>query len=744
MSYKLRYCVFILATFTGHVVSKITITSSPQLGVDTVCDNQDVTLMCHTDQITDNMITWYWFDQSQHGDAITVVARMTGLAYTCVVSDKDGQQLENSSIIVVANGAPPLVDGYNFNPYILIYEGSNLTLVTEISSDLPLSSGYPKWIIDGNLPLPSTAVVDNYTTDGVLYSRLSLYELSFEDDSGNYTNIVSNQCGTSSVSVYIDVRKAPIVCNNSGSVVVPQKNIMTVKGESVVLHCLFKGNLKILWPSMSSYWMIGPHDQHTEATYIMDNSTDPYRIAVYQTCLSEDGSCCNFTNQLNIVKVSLGLHNTVLTCGEVLDEVVNTHAASMMVFDFPTVVKTSDRNIKAHINDSKTLQCQFSASTVKDVTIVVWTKDEVAISSSDHYEIRAFTKPAIEDLIISELTVNNINATDKGRYTCYCYYNGELVVSSKPVVSEQRSFRLYFKTRNKFPFAYVAVGIATVLLFILGLASVLVVYIKYHHRWHKGTSAEKVHLMEEEQDTGGNGNYGINGVKNGVYVKEELNDPNRGAASANRSTKDGQMRPVLDHVSLNFNSSHATGPSCPVSQESDSEDDVDRQLLELKQSLLLSNPTACTSSASIHPNHTEGCQVSSIVCVTVHSILPHPMTVSHAPDKLDTQENDSDEIDDEIQSKHFSNDVLASMAKHWFDFGLKLGIDEIYLNNIMPTTTKKFFTNMLQKWWHRTDAVARTWNKVVSALDAVKLSGLAKRVYDRRIKQADNFVDDDM
>ena len=102
------------------------------------------------------------------------------------------------------------------------------------------------------------------------------------------------------------------------------------------------------------------------------------------------------------------------------------------------------------------------------------------------------------------------------------------------------------------------------------------------------------------------------------------------------------------------------------------------------------------------------------------------------------------EIDDEIQSKHFSNDVLASMAKHWFDFGLKLGIDEIYLNNIMPTTTKKFFTNMLQKWWHRTDAVARTWNKVVSALDAVKLSGLAKRVYDRRIKQADNFVDDDM
>jgi len=42
------------------------ILSFPQLGVDTVCDNQDVTLMCHTDQTTGNMITWYWSNQSQH------------------------------------------------------------------------------------------------------------------------------------------------------------------------------------------------------------------------------------------------------------------------------------------------------------------------------------------------------------------------------------------------------------------------------------------------------------------------------------------------------------------------------------------------------------------------------------------------------------------------------------------------------------------------------------------------------
>ena len=103
-------------------------------------------------------------------------------------------------------GSPPHVGKYNFNPYILKYKGSKLILVTEIFSDLPLSSDDIKWV-GFHRPLPSTAVVDNYTTDGVLYSRLSLYELSFEDDTDNYTNIVSNQCGTSSVSVYIDVRK---------------------------------------------------------------------------------------------------------------------------------------------------------------------------------------------------------------------------------------------------------------------------------------------------------------------------------------------------------------------------------------------------------------------------------------------------------------------------------------------------------------------------------------------------------
>ena len=130
-------------------------------------------------------------------------------------------------------------------------------------------------------------------------------------------------------SCYIVYLPAPIVCNNSGSVAVPQKNVMTVEGESIKLRCLFKGNLKVLWPSITSYWIIRSIDIHAKPTYILDNSTNHYQIAVYQTCLSEDGSCCNFTNQLNIKNVPLQLHNTTLTCGEVLDDVSSSHPSTL-------------------------------------------------------------------------------------------------------------------------------------------------------------------------------------------------------------------------------------------------------------------------------------------------------------------------------------------------------------------------------------------------------------------------------
>ena len=68
-----------------------------------MCDNQDVTLMCHTDQTTGNMITWDWYNHSQHGDSITVVATMTGVVYTCVAYE-ERQEVGRATFTVKADG----------------------------------------------------------------------------------------------------------------------------------------------------------------------------------------------------------------------------------------------------------------------------------------------------------------------------------------------------------------------------------------------------------------------------------------------------------------------------------------------------------------------------------------------------------------------------------------------------------------------------------------------------------------
>jgi len=115
------------------------------------------------------------------------------------------------------------------------------------------------------------------------------------------------------------------------------------------------------------------------------------------------------------------------------------------VFDVPSVVKSSDSSITAHINDSKALQCQFNAPTLQGVTIVVWMKGDMSIVSSEHYTIVTSSKPGHDSLLVSQLTINSITSADQGRYSCYCYYNTSLVKSSKQITSNEKTFRVYLK-----------------------------------------------------------------------------------------------------------------------------------------------------------------------------------------------------------------------------------------------------------------------------------------------------------
>ena len=137
---------------------------------------------------------------------------------------------------------------------------------------------------------------------------------------------------------------APIVCKDSGDVAVPLHDVIrTVEGDSIQISCLFKGNLAVLNDILTSYWtIVSPPDQKFNVSQITvtDNSTDPYYIAVYQTCLTRDGSCCNFTNQLIIENIPLSLNNHMLTCMESL--IIVHHEEPVVYTNSTTISKLID------------------------------------------------------------------------------------------------------------------------------------------------------------------------------------------------------------------------------------------------------------------------------------------------------------------------------------------------------------------------------------------------------------------
>ena len=85
------------------------------------------------------------------------------------------------------------------------------------------------------------------------------------------------------------------------------------------------------------------------------------------------------------------------------------------------------------------LQCQFNASTLPEVTIVVWKRNNIPLSNSSLYNINIYT-PEHEEQVVTTLTINSSDYY--GTYTCYCYYNSNLVTSSKSVISNQNSLTL--------------------------------------------------------------------------------------------------------------------------------------------------------------------------------------------------------------------------------------------------------------------------------------------------------------
>ena len=114
--------MIIIQDCTVHTATAMnigTIASSPRMGVGSLCrhryitpgylgfinlwcQNDCVTLTCNTDQ-PEAKIAWHWSNKSEQGDTITVVADVTKMVCTCIVSD-DGKDIGQANVTVIANG----------------------------------------------------------------------------------------------------------------------------------------------------------------------------------------------------------------------------------------------------------------------------------------------------------------------------------------------------------------------------------------------------------------------------------------------------------------------------------------------------------------------------------------------------------------------------------------------------------------------------------------------------------------
>jgi len=110
------------------------------------------------------------------------------------------------------------------------------------------------------------------------------------------------------------------------------------------------------------------------------------------------------------------------------------------VFDVPKVINSSSNYVLAKINQKATLQCQFRAPI--EVTVVVWLKDNLPVKNTQHYNIITATNPGVDDLIVSNLNINSITSKDEGIYSCYCYYNTTMVITSKRIISDRALFNV--------------------------------------------------------------------------------------------------------------------------------------------------------------------------------------------------------------------------------------------------------------------------------------------------------------
>ena len=110
------------------------------------------------------------------------------------------------------------------------------------------------------------------------------------------------------------------------------------------------------------------------------------------------------------------IHQLVL-CASVNALFFNFYAAVIM---HPKLI-TSPISVTAKENETAHFRCDFTASTLKYLTITEWYKNSVKLNNTSKFQITEKLHKTNE--ISLTLTISSISRDDEGGYRCHCYYN---------------------------------------------------------------------------------------------------------------------------------------------------------------------------------------------------------------------------------------------------------------------------------------------------------------------------------
>lgn len=174
------------------------------------------------------------------------------------------------------------------------------------------------------------------------------------------------------------------------------------------------------------------------------------------------------------------------------------HAA---IYDLPEVT-SGPEDVEAKTSQDVKFTCEFKAPTQADVSIVVWLKDDFAvIRSSSHYNISTTVDPVGEnsDHFISMLRIFSITDKDEGKYTCYCYYNTTIVLSTKShyVRSSLASANLQIKSEESDVQLYASIAAGTIVF--VSVLTIWIIGVSFYLRYHR--RPQLVNLRENCYDS---------------------------------------------------------------------------------------------------------------------------------------------------------------------------------------------------------------------------------------------------